>query len=92
MIGTFNGPVVAVVAFALAVQSLDVQYLGAEPLQYNADVLDAEVPFLVDAQLIDQQQELLGGDGLVLHHGVLRFTFGALVLGLPAVSAATFNV
>lgn len=88
-----DSPVVAVVALALAVQSLHVEDLGAEPLEDDADVLDAQMPFLIHAQLIDEQEELFGGDGLVLHDGVFRLRLGGLVLGeAPPAPAVTFNV
>lgn len=73
-------PIVALLALALAVQSLDVEDLGAEPLEDDADVFDAEVVLLVDRQLVDQQQEFLRGHDLVLHYRVLRLGLGAVVL------------
>lgn len=81
-------PVVAVVALALPIEALHVEDLGAEPLEDDADVLDAQMLLLVDAELVDEQQELLRRDRLVLHHRVLGLALGALVVDLrvPAVA------
>lgn len=74
-------PVVALLALALAIQPLNVEDLGAESLQYNADVLDAKVVLLIDRQLIDQKQKLLRSHPeLVLHYRILRLGLGAVVL------------
>jgi hypothetical protein len=60
-----NCPVVDVAVLPLPLQPLDVQDLGAEPVEDDADVLDGEVALLVDRQLVDQEQELAGGRPLL---------------------------
>lgn len=57
--GRFDGPVVAVVALAFAVEPFHVENLGTEALEDDANVLNAQVLFLIDAQLVDEQEELL---------------------------------
>lgn len=73
-------PIVALLALALAIQPLDVEDLGTESLQNDADVLDAKMMLLIDRQLVDQQQKLLRSHDLVLHYRVLRLGLGAVVL------------
>lgn len=73
-------PIVALLALALAIQSLDVEDFGAESLQNDPDVLDAEVMLLIDRQLVNQQQKFLRGHDLILHYRVLRLGLGAVVL------------
>ena len=64
--GGLDSPVVNVTLLFVSRQLLHINDLGAEPVQDDPDVLDAEMVFLVDWELVDQQEKLATGGTVAL--------------------------
>jgi len=64
--GGLDSPVVDVTLLLVAGQLLHINDLGAQPVQDDPDVLDAEVVFLVDGELVDQEEKLATGGSVAL--------------------------
>ena len=62
--GRFYRPVVHFTVLLLPVQLLHVEDLGGQPVEDDPNVFDAEVVLLVDRELVDQQEELVGSNRL----------------------------
>ena len=64
--GGLDSPVVDVTLLLVSRQLLHINDLGAQPVQDDPDVLDAEMMFLVDRELVDQEEKLATGGTVAL--------------------------
>ena len=64
--GGLDSPVVDVTLLFVSRQLLHINDLGAQPVQDDPDVLDAEMMFLVDRELVDQEEKLATGGTVAL--------------------------
>ena len=64
--GGLDSPVVDVTLLLVAGQLLHINDLGAQPVQDDPNVLDAEMMFLVDRELVDQEEKLATGGTVAL--------------------------
>ena len=64
--GGLDSPVVDVTLLLVTRQLLYINDLGAKPVQDDPNVLDAEMMFLVDRELVDEEEELATGGTVAL--------------------------